>query len=699
MKFRYLFVLFLPVFLLMNCAVDNQAPPPVKYGVLDLSGWDLQKGAVVWLDGSWEFYWKHRLEPKDFISAERPQVSGYVDVPGDFTELEVDGKQLSSDGYGTFRLTVNIPDTNIEYGITFANYGNVNHKLWVNGNLISSREIMLTNEYKNLPGFYYLIDIFEVNEPTIEIIFQVSNSSYIRRFSLGTEKKVISDRFSYFFKTWFYFFLFGGLILMSFYHFSMYLFRKQDKAPLYFGVFCLAISYNTVGTLLAVFFPMISNNIDVFYFTVKMTQVMVYLWVWAIVGFYYSLYPDTVPKKIVRIFQIALFSIFLLFTFLPTFAFNNIIFALVYLIVIPLSLVLVFIIVLRAIVQHNREARAIFILTIPLLIYGILVIIEMFLLVLNPNKMIPHYIKPALIYIYIIIQSILFSRRMSRALSNIEELSRTLEKKVELRTTELQIERNKLQRKNEKIERELDHARQIQMKFIPKTAPNKNIAFYYKPMAMLGGDFFDFIEFPSGRIGLFISDVSGHGVPAAFITSMIKGFNSDNAIDYSSPGFYLYLMNKFLLPLTAGNFVTAFYGIYEPSTREFVFACAGHNAPFIIAPDILANLLPKTGVPLAVFDENKLGNGKNYFLNRSIKLQQGSKLLLFTDGLVEAAKICDDMDTNYISFDEHGFIETLIEGQSLSSSQFIDLLKKRLIEHRGSDEFDDDVCIICMDVK
>ena len=157
-------------------------------------------------------------------------------------------------------------------------------------------------------------------------------------------------------------------------------------------------------------------------------------------------------------------------------------------------------------------------------------------------------------------------------------LVENLEKIIDERNLELVTERNELKVKNEAIEAQLDLARKIQMKLVPSSVPDKRIAFFYKPMEKVGGDFFDFIKLPSpDKIGLFISDVSGHGVPAALITSMLKGaiLQRDDLLE--DPASLLMNLNEFLISQSGGNFVTALYGIYNFSDRTFSYANAGHN--------------------------------------------------------------------------------------------------------------------------
>ena len=177
---------------------------------------------------------------------------------------------------------------------------------------------------------------------------------------------------------------------------------------------------------------------------------------------------------------------------------------------------------------------------------------------------------------------------------------------------ELSRERNELKIRNSSMEKELEMARNIQLKLIPNTKPVPGIAYFYKPMQRVGGDFLDFIEFKNKDIfGIFISDVSGHGVPAAFITMMIKSSLQQSAPYVNNPAYILYYLNDLLYKQTNGNFITAFYGIFNPATREFIYSNAGHNKPFLINNGEGTMLsMDSGGFPLGVDDNEGLKSRK-----------------------------------------------------------------------------------------
>ncbi len=268
-------------------------------------------------------------------------------------------------------------------------------------------------------------------------------------------------------------------------------------------------------------------------------------------------------------------------------------------------------------------------------------------------------------------------------------------------TEDLEKGKEILKNRNEIMEHDLDMARNIQNCFVPDVSPAPYISFFYKPMEKVGGDFFDFILFPdSDDIGIFISDVSGHGVPAAFITAMIKSSILQYSTRNFNPSGTLEILNNVLINQSADNFVTAFYGCYKPDTREFVYSCAGHNPPYIIKKGGIEYLNIKgQSPPLSIMDNMKLKELSRGYTNESVILERGSKLVFYTDGLTEAININEshyEVEKNFqneileVSFRRHF---------NKPAGLFIKGVYQDLADFRKSDDFDDDVCIICMDIE
>jgi serine phosphatase RsbU (regulator of sigma subunit) len=246
-----------------------------------------------------------------------------------------------------------------------------------------------------------------------------------------------------------------------------------------------------------------------------------------------------------------------------------------------------------------------------------------------------------------------------------------------------------------RIEGEIELARNIQQQLIPSKNPDKNIYSFYKPMNRVGGDFYDFILFrDSDKIGIFLSDVSGHGVPAAFITTIIKTGIFQSGMAKEDPASLLMFLNNILIHHSGGNFVTAFYGIYNPSDRSLVFSNAGHNSPFLINSYGVNDLKGSKSKPLAIMSNEQLIEKNQSYSNTEVYLEKSSKLLLYTDGLVETTSKND----KNLYFEDAGMYQLLADLQKLPCGDFIKNIYRNLIQFSGNENFEDDICMICVDI-
>lgn len=260
---------------------------------------------------------------------------------------------------------------------------------------------------------------------------------------------------------------------------------------------------------------------------------------------------------------------------------------------------------------------------------------------------------------------------------------------------ELQTERNELKNRITIMNDELEMARLIQQKLIPEERPNNFIYSLYKPMEAVGGDLLDFIRFnDKNKIGIFVSDVAGHGVPAALITSMIKSSILESERYSSNPAQLLTHLNKILADQTNESFVTAFYGIYDNATRSIVYSNAGHHNPAVIFKNRIVTLDRAKSIPLAVLNNDEMTQSGQAYRNSRAILPVRSKILFYTDGLVEAR----NLNNRSIDF-SRSFNERILKLKKLDSKEFIETLYGELTLFRGSESFDDDICIICVDIE
>jgi serine phosphatase RsbU (regulator of sigma subunit) len=259
----------------------------------------------------------------------------------------------------------------------------------------------------------------------------------------------------------------------------------------------------------------------------------------------------------------------------------------------------------------------------------------------------------------------------------------------------LQSERNVLFEKNRLIKVELEMARRIQEHMIPQKTPSDQIHFLYRPMEEVGGDYFDFLQFKGEpKIGLFLSDVSGHGVPAAFITSMIKSSLAQSTPILKDPARLMSYLNSVLINQTNESFITVFYGVYDNAQRTLTYSNAGHNPPFICLQDKIVELqVSQKHVPIAFIDNEQMAQSNRAYRNYRIGLPAGSKLVLYTDGLIEVRKRGEED-----IFFKDVIKDKMLELKDQHPRDFVNKLYQELVTFRAGEDFDDDICLICVDI-
>jgi phosphoserine phosphatase RsbU/P len=241
------------------------------------------------------------------------------------------------------------------------------------------------------------------------------------------------------------------------------------------------------------------------------------------------------------------------------------------------------------------------------------------------------------------------------------------------------------------IQKELETAKQIQLSILPAVVPKMwglDIAARYIPMTSVAGDFYDFIVVDDKHIGILVADVSGHGMPAALIASMLKIALSSQVDHATDPARVLLGLNNALCGKFEHHFVTAAYVFVDMEKGVLTYAGAGH-------PPLL--LWGGSGEIRSV-EENGLFLGKFGFATyTSVKLpiKTGDRILLYTDGIPETTNPAG------VEFGTDGFRQFLQTEQSTSADEFADQLLEELSRWsaRGaSEELDDDMTIMAIHV-
>lgn len=241
----------------------------------------------------------------------------------------------------------------------------------------------------------------------------------------------------------------------------------------------------------------------------------------------------------------------------------------------------------------------------------------------------------------------------------------------------------------QRLEKELDVARDIQKRILPVKNPvvnNLSISTFFTPAFEVGGDYYDFFEIDSNKLGFVIADVSGKGISAAFIMAEIKGIFNSLSKMINTPKQILEKVNEILLQrLTKKDFVSALYGIIDSEKEELTFARAGH-CPAILIRNSKIQTFKTSGIGLGLtnsFDFN------NHLEEITINLKDDDTLAFYTDGITESKN--DKLE----DFGEEHFSNILIEHSDKSVNEIADeVIKEVSLFSRSHHQYDDITLII-----
>lgn len=201
-----------------------------------------------------------------------------------------------------------------------------------------------------------------------------------------------------------------------------------------------------------------------------------------------------------------------------------------------------------------------------------------------------------------------------------------------LRVAQLVRQQQAEARERERIEHEMRVASLIQQTLLPQEAPQLQgweVAAHYQPARAVGGDFYDFLNFPDGRVGIVIGDVTDKGIPAAMVMATTRSMLRAAAERLETPRAVLERVNDVLVDdIPPRMFVTCLYALLEPASGRLLYANAGHDVPYCRRADGVVELRA-TGMPLGLM------SGMDYE-EKEIVLGPGDCVLFYSDGLVEA---------------------------------------------------------------
>jgi phosphoserine phosphatase RsbU/P len=269
----------------------------------------------------------------------------------------------------------------------------------------------------------------------------------------------------------------------------------------------------------------------------------------------------------------------------------------------------------------------------------------------------------------------------------LEILKRQIELGRERRAARLRDQHDREQLHSQ--EREIEEARAIQQGFLPKEIPQISgfeIAGAWQPAHVVGGDYFDILSFDEETLGLCIADVAGKGLPAAMLMSNLQAAVRGLASPELSPTGLCDKLNALVCRnIAADRFITFFYAQLDGVARRLRYANAGHNAPIVLHADGTHDRLREGGGVLGVFPMQTFAMGV-------ANLAPGDRLILFTDGVTEAARADNE------EFGEARLLDLLASNRALSCGE----LQRKILAAAGEfcqGAWRDDATVIVLAVR
>lgn len=258
-------------------------------------------------------------------------------------------------------------------------------------------------------------------------------------------------------------------------------------------------------------------------------------------------------------------------------------------------------------------------------------------------------------------------------------------------STSTQLIRSRVRLEQERaalIQKELQQARDIQLTWLPTSAPSNspvNTAAVNRPASHISGDFYDWFELPGGKTVVTIGDVTGHGLSATFLMAVTQLLIRNTMPRVDSPGKCLEEVNRQLcMQAFSGQFVTILVLVIDPANRKMHAATAGHFPPLVNTGKGYAPLTMEAQLVLAVEKTTE-------YPTERFDLQDKMELLLYTDGVIDTQSATGHRLT----------LKRICSALNASSPEsapkmVIDRLIATVDQFRGSRELDDDLTAVCV---
>lgn len=383
-----------------------------KNGVMDLRNWNFDKTGTVNLNGKWEFYWKKLYTYENLKNGDmKPDI--YAEVPGVWNNYKIKGHNLPGYGYATYRIKVKVSDCKKMMAVRIRNMS-ASYKLYIDNKLIASNGRVGTNARDFIPQYRTVTANFTPQKYEFNIIVQASNYSYARGgmwypVKLGTSYGITSQNQALMMKDMF---LIGALIAIAIYYINFFLLRPKERINLLFVLICVigAARLFNYGE-----FNILSYEKDVFleYFFDCILPLLFLV----IVN---KMFPNNISKKkveclkIITMIEIAIFIVF------PVHIYTS--FVYVFEVIYSMCVLVALVISIRAFKMKKSNS-------VIITSACILIVISFINDMLFQNDVILHInddMSPIAIFISIMLESFVLSRKFADAFTQSENLSSKL---------------------------------------------------------------------------------------------------------------------------------------------------------------------------------------------------------------------------------------------------------------------------------
>jgi len=244
------------------------------------------------------------------------------------------------------------------------------------------------------------------------------------------------------------------------------------------------------------------------------------------------------------------------------------------------------------------------------------------------------------------------------------------------------------------LESELELAQDVQKTLLPQEVPKipgLEIAAFSRPAQIVGGDYFDFVDFSNGLHGLAIADVAGHGISASLHMASIQALLRTLVPVNKSPAEVMGQLHKlFIHNIRFETFVTFFIGAFDSSTKTLTFSNAGHLPPLVLrnnkSKKESVEMLRPTGAAIGLIEEAE-------FAEKTIELQKEDLLVLYTDGITEAVNLQNQ------EFGRERLIKLIQQVNNAPVKQVVQEIRQGLEEFSEGKPLADDTTIVICKIK